>query len=380
MKEKKENFEDIIIEGDKKKKNSGTTLFIVFALLVIAVVGVLVGSKFMKGADKETVQSNNANMTKAKSLYLDDVIAATKDYYYKNNFVNLTNLEYWNIQKSEVNGYYESELGVVYYLVEGEFKCKDGSSDCVYLEQSDEPKENGAYIFKVYVGIIIETEPYTVKNIQAVLVKDKYVEDKGTIEKVNDELKNSIIESYKSEMIKSNFYIESDVVKFEVDVQYETTINGKEYYRIFGLYSCVDGEADCIYQPQVGDKENGFYPISLYVVGKTNGNEFTYDSVEEPTPIINDYEDEDIFETFKSYYKTNGFVVVPYLSDWTLVNIDLGSGSEFIITSKFKCDNSTNSCIYASQLNDPDSDGYTTFTVNATFEVHNGEYVITSIE
>ena len=36
--------------------------------------------------------------------------------------------------------------------------------------------------------------------------------------------------------------------------------------------------------------------------------------------------------------------------------------------------------IYASQLNDPDSDGYTTFTGSANYAIENGEYVITSIE
>ncbi|MBQ8193667.1 MAG: hypothetical protein IJZ46_06320 [Bacilli bacterium] len=380
MEEKQEVINDIVIDGEGKN-NKGTTIFLVFVLLIIIVVGVFVIDKFNNKEDKEETVSNNANMTLAKNLYLDDVVAATKDHFYKNKLVDISNLDYWTIQNTEVYGYYKDKLGIVYYLVEGEYKCKDDSSSCITFEQVGDVKDNKQYGFKIYVGINVETEPYTFDSVQSTLTTDNFVEDKASIEKINEELKTNIINTYKLKMTESNLYFESDISNLVMNIQYETTMDGEDYYHLYGQYKCVDGTSDCIYQSQVSDPINGYYPLSLYVVGKTNGNDFSYVRVDDI--LFVDVEvvlsNNQIFDLQKAYYKEKGFATEASIADWSLVSVTEKDTNKYEVVSRFKCTSSDSSCVYDEQLNDP-VDGYYTISVILNLSENNGTYTVLSIE
>ena len=375
----------------ERSNNKSKSILIVVLLLMI--VGVIIAACLYKQPEKEKkVIESKVDMTLAKALYLDDVIAGVKDYYYRNNLIEENNLEYWNIQNSELIGYYEESTDTKIYSVQGEYKCLDGTGSCVYLEQIGDMNSNGTYPFKIYAEINVDTEPYKVKGIMGALVTNGLVEDKSIISKVNEELENNIISSLKNKMIESSLYDESKVNSIVLNAEYEKNVDGKNYYHIYGNYNCTDQSSDCFYQSQVETIKNGMYPISLFVVGETNGNEFVLeriddcmverpsDDVIENEPATDVLSDQEIFELLKSYYRDKNLSTESDIDEWVLVNVSLSNSNTYKVVSKYKCLSSDSTCVYVSQVDDPDSDGYISFEVTVVVDKENEKYFVKSVE
>ncbi len=145
-----------------EKKNKGLIwLIVVLIILFVGLVSLVV---------YKTLEKNNENITDNSTTTItistitttttkkhdkindngedegetNELAVLLKDYYIyqeKDNYTDLYengNVEYWNIDSIKYLGYYKNKSDIKYYAAYGNFKCKDNSAECVYLEQLDD--------------------------------------------------------------------------------------------------------------------------------------------------------------------------------------------------------------------------------------------------
>ena len=200
------------------------------------------------------------------------------------------NVKYWNINSIKYLGYYKNKSDIKYYAAYGNFKCKDNSGGCIYMEQLDDIT-TGEIPFKVSFAVkngeikellgtifddmVIGKEPDVSKNF---VLKNEVVASNISTKKVDAELIVDTMDNYFNEyklkkqidnytfelggFLEKNEYCEDydknedlkDRIEIVVSVTYEnlvgesfvitgnddnTHFDNKNYYRAGAFYVLV---------------------------------------------------------------------------------------------------------------------------------------------
>ena len=246
------------------KKNKKT--IIIIAIVLILIIGGAVGFYFyqqnLKGSNKN--ETNVTDTKKATNETSDSIIVLLKEYYYEKGFVDKKNLSFWNIDKVEYIGYYESN-GNFIYKVTGSYACLDKTDSCVYQEQASEPKNN-VYSFILYLDVEENNSKLAIKNISNTFVNNKVVEDNTTLDSdtnLHDKVKKAIKEFYTSK----NLLNEKNLTSWNfTKVEYVQKENDTITYQIESNYKCSNNDSSCVYVEQEQDKNSdGSYKFNFYV-------------------------------------------------------------------------------------------------------------------
>lgn len=109
--------------------------------------------------------------SQSQQLSKDDVISILKAYYQKNNFQDVNNTKYWNINEVIYYGYRQSNQNIKYYYITSTFMCSNNTSNCIYIEQADDSNKQNEYTFNGYIGF----ENSTIKSISENLMYDDMI-------------------------------------------------------------------------------------------------------------------------------------------------------------------------------------------------------------
>lgn len=246
------------------KKNKKTIIIVAIALILIigGTVGFYCYQQILKGSNKN--ETNVTDTKKATNETSDSIIVLLKEYFYEKGFVDKKNLSFWNIDKVEYIGYYESN-GNFIYKVTGSYACLDKTDSCVYQEQASEPKNN-VYSFILYLDVEENNSKLAIKNISNTFVNNKIVEDNTTLDsdtKLHDKVKKAIKEFYTSK----NLLNEKNLTSWNfTKVEYVQKENDTITYQIESNYKCSNNDSSCVYVEQEQDKNSdGSYKFNFYV-------------------------------------------------------------------------------------------------------------------
>ena len=118
-------------------------------------------------------QSKISSEQEENSLVLskNNVISILKKYYQTNNFQDINNTKYWNIENIRFYGYRQENPNIKYYYVTSTFMCNDNSYNCIYVEQAGNSNKTNEYTANFYIGI----EDSEVKSLSGVLMYDDFI-------------------------------------------------------------------------------------------------------------------------------------------------------------------------------------------------------------
>lgn len=234
------------MEENKKR----TIPFLELAIIAIFVIIIILVVKICNQLEPAPEDTSNTRPESNEVKQENEYIKALKKYYEENNLLDNKNLDFWEIKtitkKNE------------YYLLDGSYKCLDDTSNCVYLEQTPEKKEDGSYKYSVYIEVKESNNEIIIESIF------------GTLN--NDLEESKELTAYQiTELLKA--YYDSKEMIDKDNLEYWTTNKislyaRKENSEIFhyeGAYKCIDNSSDCIYIEQTNDSENNEYKIDLYI-------------------------------------------------------------------------------------------------------------------
>ena len=143
-------------------------------------------------------------------------------------------------------------------LLDGSYKCLDDTSNCVYLEQTPEKKEDGSYKYSVYIEVKESNNEIIIESIFGTLNNDLEESKELTAYQITELLK-AYYDS--KEMIDKDNLEYWNTNKVSLYARKENS----EIFHYEGAYKCIDNSSDCIYIEQTNDSENNEYKIDLYI-------------------------------------------------------------------------------------------------------------------
>ena len=354
------------------KKNKKT--IIIIAIVLILIIGGTVGFYFyqhnLKGSNKK--ETNVTDIKKATSVTSDSIITLLKEYYYEKGFVDKKNLSFWNIDKVEYIGYYESN-GNFIYKVSGSYACLDKTDSCVYQEQASEPKNN-VYSFILYLDVEENNSKLAIKNISNTFVNNKVVEDNTTLDSdtnLHDKVKKAIKEFYTSK----NLLNEKNLTSWNfTKVEYVQKENDTITYQIESNYKCSNNDSSCVYVEQEQDKNSdGSYKFNFYVEmqNDTVTNLYTAtDSNQDSNSEVGSTDEynltkEEILDLFIAQSKKSGLYHEENVASIKATNaLFVGYYQSKFDTKIYKlegtytCKDNTSDCVYLEQVGEPTNNEY----------------------
>lgn len=140
---------------------------IILILSIIVLILVIVNVVFKLNADKEisslknenkttsstssstTTSSTTTSATEKDEITASEISVLIKDYYKSQNFWDEKSTDKWDFNTITYLGHYSSDKDSKYFVVKGNFTCKDNLDDCVYVEQDIDDKYNFVSAFVV---------------------------------------------------------------------------------------------------------------------------------------------------------------------------------------------------------------------------------------
>ncbi len=148
-------------ESVLKQKNKSGVLVIILSIIIVLLIGYILIDKLVleKNEEQQPSSTNTTTTTTTKTtaaenqndeLTSDEIISLLKEYSKVNGLYDESNTEFWNITDITYLGHYKEDIQTKYFVVNGTYKCKDNSVDCVYVEQSmdDETDSQSQHIYK----------------------------------------------------------------------------------------------------------------------------------------------------------------------------------------------------------------------------------------
>lgn len=162
--------------------------------------------------NQEEINENEGNKgeTSELAVLLKEYFIYQEKEEHKDLYQN-GNVKYWNINSIKYLGYYKNKSDVKYYAAYGNYKCKDNSAECIYMEQLDDIT-TGEIPFKVSFSVkngeikeilgtifddmVIDKEPDASKNF---VLKNEIVASNISTKKVDAELIVDTMDNYFNE-------------------------------------------------------------------------------------------------------------------------------------------------------------------------------------
>lgn len=381
------------IEKNNKLNTQQKIIMILIIIILLSVLSYIIYINFIKKEpNSNQIENNKLEVDKSLNIELDEIIVLVKDYYYKNNLVNEENLINWTITKSTYMGYSTSDKNLKYYLVDGEYSCKDHGNDCVYLAVAEEAKEKNE--FKIYVAIDESQNEKKLVSIEQFISND-IVEVNENVTSSNDNF-NKVSSTLKEFYEKNNLVDNTNLKEWNIEnIQYIKKENNLIYYQVIGTFSCKDNSTDCLYFEQVDDtKNNNFiFNFDIILTLKENNNEYSINNIENNKYyLVEENEDntkkekdnstnitkEKLETLLKQYIKGQGLAQENEISTWDITKvtyIGYDKNDQYVKTYKFEgkysCKDGGYECTYQEQVDYEISPGVYPYSVYGVFDTRN---------
>ncbi|MGN1371469.1 MAG: hypothetical protein ACI4XM_04275 [Candidatus Coprovivens sp.] len=243
---------------------------IILGIILGIVIGVAITYILVHNNDSKN-EKNELPLTlqeykKSQEYKENIIIEAFKDYYTSKGFVMISDVKSWDITIKE-----EKEE---YVILENKYTCNDNSGSCIYVPQ--EIEKDGNYIFTIRANGKYENYKYNITSItstdttSSATNPEEQTPAESVPNPVNTELDCETYSKLLQEYLTnkglifvpnlSSFKAES----FEYKGYYPEKPDEK-LYEVKISYSCLDGNSDCVYQPQSEDDINGIYNFSMII-------------------------------------------------------------------------------------------------------------------
>ena len=148
---------------EKEKSNSGLIVLVILLIVcVLGLAGYIVYDKINETSTSNLSKTTTTNVVKDKEksdvetkdnianqdIEPSKLIELTKEYYIQNNYYKEQEVEWLEVSSIRYLGYTTENK---YYVLSGNYRCNDLSSNCVYNEQTELVDDNNIYLFKTII-------------------------------------------------------------------------------------------------------------------------------------------------------------------------------------------------------------------------------------
>jgi len=282
----------------EQKSNKGIIWLLVILIILVSALIVLVVYKGFFADNKINLDNSTSTTTTTSTKKVknnetaDNLITLLKEYFIyqelKDEYSDLYqngNVEYWNINSIKYLGYYKNKSDVKYYAAYGNFKCKDNSGECVYMEQLDDIT-TGEIPYKVSFSV----ENGEIKETLGTIFDDM------VIGKESDASKNFVLVN---EVITSNISTKKEDAELIVDTM-------DNYFKKLKLKEQIDNYSFEIRLLEQNEYCDSYQDIKDRVEVAVN---VTYENLVGESFVITGNDDNTHFEN-KNYYRAGAVYVL----------------------------------------------------------------------
>lgn len=370
-------------------------LYIVIIICLLIVIATMGSYIYLNNKEEVVVDKEYLSKTFSDND-LKTIGNVIKEYSYDNNLANKDSIKKWEFEEIKYLGYFNNDKDVLYYEVIGEYLCKDGSFDCVYVSQSGHKNEEMC-AYNVYVALKKVEDKYSLVSIEPILeTTSQMVTDEQDGFKNTGYEYNELVNLYRNYIISNGLALNPDIKEWNIELVYLGKDDANIVFKAKNVFSCLSETAYCIYQAQIGENPNKFetyatmsqgldgkykfdtisilYPDGIKMTAlkeDINSKKITRDSVAE---LLKNY----LYEKELAYKDKVQTFDVSYITYKGELKEQLGTYS-LKATISYNCLDDKRTCVYSDVKEDKES-GLYTFTLEFYLTANkDGNYDVTYV-